>query len=88
MIKDLHFISGLYPDLAKSSLGLSSLFLHLPIADTQFSDKQKFLKKTLMCRQGNVGTVSTGVATSGIGRIPEIDEESKWWGHLCQRGNC
>jgi len=28
------------------------------------------------------------VMMSGIGRIPEIDEESKWWGHLCQRGNC
>lgn len=44
-----------------------------------------------MCRQGNVGTVSTGLTASGIGRIPEIDEESKaagGRGGLCQCGNC
>lgn len=48
-----------------------------------------------MCRQGNVGTVSTGLTASGIGRIPEIDEESKAAGggragerDICQCGNC
>jgi hypothetical protein len=29
---------------------------------------------------GKCGTLSTGLTTSGIGRIPEIDEESKWGG--------
>ncbi len=33
-----------------------------------------------MCKQGNVGTLSTGLTTSGIGRFPEIDEEPKGGG--------
>jgi hypothetical protein len=45
MIKDLYFISGLYPDLAKSSKGWLSLFLHLLMDGLHFGYKQKFLEK-------------------------------------------
>jgi hypothetical protein len=46
MIKDLYFISGLSPFLAKSSLGLITAFayVHLPMDDCHFGYKQKSLK--------------------------------------------
>jgi hypothetical protein len=46
MIKDLYLIP---PDMANPSQGYSPLCLHLPLVDSYFGYKQKFLKNTLVC---------------------------------------
>jgi hypothetical protein len=70
MIKDLYFISGLYPDLAKSSKGWLSLFLQLLMDGLHFGYKQKFLKKTLELELLNVGVFFLAKFT--------IFEQTKW----------
>jgi hypothetical protein len=47
MIQDLCYISGLKPDLAKSSYRESPLFLHLPMDNHHFGCTKKSPKKKL-----------------------------------------
>jgi hypothetical protein len=41
----MYFMFGLYLNLTKSSHGLLSFFLHLPLDDNHFGYKHKFQKK-------------------------------------------
>ncbi len=95
MINNLHFTSGIYPDLAKSSKGWFPLFLPLRRDDCDFGYKQKIPLKPLhhfLCFRGIWTNLCPGISwcwnTTIIHTAIIIIQKLKEWDEMCPRLSC